>query len=54
MLSKMLGFNFDKEKLMVFEPGTIIWMLGVFGVGVVYALFALYWSVTGKKKEEQR
>ncbi len=39
---------------MVFEPGTIIWMLGVFGVGVVYALFALYWSVTGKKKEEQQ
>lgn len=38
---------------MVFETGTIMWMLGVFCVGVVYAGFALYWTITGKKEEEK-
>lgn len=37
---------------MVFDTGTIIWMLGVFCVGIVYALFALYWSITGTKEEQ--
>lgn len=37
---------------MVFDTGTIMWMLGVFCIGVVYAGFALYWSYTGKVKDE--
>lgn len=36
---------------MVFPFATLVWMIGVFLVGVIYALFALYWSVTPKRDD---